>query len=324
MKQGFIFASLLALSAPNWAGILDDNEARKAILELRGEMRQRDSENLARDLDHTRKIQALSDQLDTLGRAAAVSNAKLASDLTDSRKEQGKLDEKVSEKINEKQKDFDRQLDALRSTVVDLNAALSRLKEDNAQLRGQLEVAANNQQNAAKSQANEQQAATRRLQILETDLDARLKKLEPRTVAVDGKEALVDRAEESSFNAALNQFKATDYKSAARAFETFVAQYPQSGLQPSAQFWLGNSQFAAKDSKSALATLQNMMQKFPQHPRAPDAYLTMGHCYEDMNDKKRSAELYTYVISAFPNSPQAQVAQESLPKKAPPAPPKKR
>jgi hypothetical protein len=50
----------------------------------------------------------------------------------------------------------------------------------------------------------------------------------------------------------------------------------------------------------------------------------MGHCYEDMNDKKRSAELYTYVISAFPNSPQAQVAQESLPKKAPPAPPKKR
>jgi tol-pal system protein YbgF len=271
------------------AAIFDDDEARKAILELRTEVRQRDAEQ-------SRKNQLLSEQLDTLGRATGTSNSKLSSDLQDANK----------------------QLDTLRGSLLDLNNALNRLKEDNARLRGQLEVLGNTQQTTSKTQTIEQQAWAKKLQALEADTDARLKKLEPRTVAVDGKEAIVDRAEESSFNAALNQFKATDYKSATRAFETFVAQYPQSSLQATAQFWLGNSQFAAKDSKAALATLQNMMQKFPQHTRAADAYLTMGHCYEDMNDKKRSAEMYNYVITAFPNTPQAQTAQEVLPKKAPP------
>jgi tol-pal system protein YbgF len=289
-------ALLCLLSAnPLHAAIFDDDEARKAILDLRTEVRQRDAEQ-------SRKNQLLSEQLDTLGRATATSNAKLTSDLQDANK----------------------QLDTLRGSLLDLNSALNRLKEDNARLRGQLEVLGNAQQTSSKTLTTEQQLWVKKLQTLETDTDARLKKLEPRTIAVDGKEAIVDRAEESSFNAALNQFKATDYKSATRAFETFVAQYPQSSLQATAQFWLGNSQYAAKDAKTALATLQNMMQKFPQHSRAADAYLTMGHCYEDMNDKKRSAEMYTYVITAFPNTPQAQAAQEVLPKKTPPAPPKKR
>jgi tol-pal system protein YbgF len=262
---------------PLHAAIFDDNEARKAILDLRAEVRQRDAEQ-------TKKIQQLSEQLDTLGRASATSNARLSTDLQDTNK----------------------QIDTLRGLLLDLNNALNRQKEDSARLRGQIEVLSNT------------------LQKLAADTDARLKKLEPRAVAVDGKEAIVDRAEETSFNAALNQFKVTDYKAATRAFEAFVAQYPQSDLLQSAQFWLGNSQFAAKESKAALATLQNMMQKFPQHSRAADAYLTMGHCYEDMNDKKRSAEMYNYVITAFPNTTQAQAAQEALPKKAPPAPPKKR
>ncbi len=202
----------------------------------------------------------------------------------------------------------------MRSTVLDLNTALKIARDDNAKLRGMIEVAQNNVQ-----LSNRELQATKQKQLeLDAANDARLKKLEPRTVSIDGKEAVVDRTEEASFNAALNQFKAGEYKSAARAFETFVAQYPQSSLQASAQFWLGNSQYAAKDAKSALVTLQNMMQKYPQHARAADAYLTMGHCYEDLNDKKRSAELYTFVIGAFPGSPQAQIAQDALPKK--PAP----
>ncbi len=285
---GFFLVTLLCATTLH-AAIFDDDEARKAILDLRTEVR-------LRDADQARKIQTLSEQLDTLGRASATSNAKLSNDLQDANK----------------------QLDELRGTLLDLNTALSRLKEDNARLRGQLEVAGNTQQNAVKTHTAEQQLLAKKLQTLESDTDARLKKLEPRTVAIDGKEAVVDRTEESNFNAALNQFKTADYKAATRAFEAFVAQYPQSGLLATAQFWLGNSQYAAKDSKAALVTLQNMMQKFPQHTRAADAYLTMGHCYEDMNDKKRSAELYNFVIQSYPNTPQAQIAQEALPKKAPP------
>jgi tol-pal system protein YbgF len=269
-----VFASASALSLPAWAGLLDDDEARKAILELRTEVRTRDAEQV-------QKNQQLSDQLSNLGIASANSMAKLRNDLTEQSK----------------------QIETLRGNILDLNTALKAAKDDNAKLRGMVEVS-----------QNELQISKRKQQDLEAAADARLKKLEPRTVAIDGKETLVDKAEEASFNAALNQFKAADYKSASRAFETFAAQYPQSGLLASALFWLGNSQYAAKEPKTALTTLQNMMQKFPQHPRAGDAYLTMGHCYEEQNDKKRSAELYNYVIQAFPGTPAAQVALDALPK----------
>ncbi len=283
MKRYAALALVCAFHASAWAGFLDDDEARKAILDLRTEVRNRDA-------DQSQKTQQLADQLSNLGIASANSMAKLRSDLSEQSK----------------------QIDSLRSTILDLNSALKSARDDNARLRGMIEVTQNNVQLSSK----ELQAAKLRQQELEAANDARLKKLEPRTVSIDGKDALVDKAEESSFNAALNQFKAADYKSATRAFETFVVQYPQSGLQATALFWLGNSQFAAKDAKSALASLQTMMQKHPQHPRAADAYLTMGHCYDELGDKKRSIEHYNYVIKTFPGTPAAQAAQEALPKPA--------
>jgi tol-pal system protein YbgF len=322
MKRLATLACLTVLTLPAWAGFLDDDEARKAILELRAEVRSRDAEQ-------TQKIQALTalneqlntqltnqinNQISSLGIASANSLAKLRSDLADQSK----------------------QMDTLRGTILDLSISLKNTRDDNAKLRGMLEVV----QNSVQLSNNELQASKRKQQEFEAANEARLiateqrfnanfnaadnrfKKLEPRTIAVDGKEAVVDRAEESSFNAALNQFKAADYKSASRGFETFVAQYPQSGVLSTALFWLGNSQFAAKDPKSALETLQGMMQKFPQHVRAADAYLTIGHCYDELGDKKRSADQYNYVIQNFAGSPAAQAAQEALPKPViAPAPP---
>lgn len=375
MKRLFALVLLATLSAAPRAGLLDDDEARKAILELRTEVRTRDLEVRAREaesrareaqalsqargreLELSQRIQALSDQIGSLGIASANSSAKLRSDIGDQAK----------------------QIETLQSTLIDLNAALKGVRDENAKLRGLIEVAQNNAQMGSRTlkadlqkefqlalqtelqanrqtlqtelQANrqkqqqleqkQQQAEQKQQQVeqkqqqveqkqqqldqkqqdLELASDTRLKKLEPRTVSVDGKEALVDKTEENNFNAALNLFKAADYRGATRAFETFIVQYPQSGLQATALFWLANSQFAAKDARTALASFQGMMQKFPQHPRAADAHLTMGHCLDELGDKRRSIDQYNYVMSTFPGTPAAQVAQDSLPKPVPPKPP---
>ena len=47
---------------------------------------------------------------------------------------------------------------------------------------------------------------------LYADLDARLKKLEPATLTVDGRTATVDRAEQMAYEAALTQFRSGDFK----------------------------------------------------------------------------------------------------------------
>jgi tol-pal system protein YbgF len=281
MKRLLVAASVLTFALPSWAGLLDDDEARKAILDLRNEVRQRDAQQ-------TQSNQTVADQVSTLGIASANSMAKLRSDLAEQSK----------------------QIELLRATLLELNASLKNNRDDNSKLRGQLEVAQNN----AQLSVRELQALKLKLTESEAANDARFKKLEPRTVAIDGKEALVDKAEEASFNAALNQFKAADYKGASKGLDAFVVQYPQSGLIASAYYWLGSSHYAARDPKTAITHFQTMLQKSPQHPRAADAYLTMARAHDELGDKKRSAELYQYVIKQYPDTAASAVALESLPK----------
>jgi TolA-binding protein len=72
-----------------------------------------------------------------------------------------------------------------------------------AKLRGQIEVLANDIANAQKRQKD-----------FYVDLDARLRKLEPREVTIDGKTAQVDPGEQRGYEAAMQLFKAGDYKAA--------------------------------------------------------------------------------------------------------------
>ncbi len=76
MKQLAALVLITFFSTSTWAGLLDDDEARKAILDLRAEVRRSDA-------DHAQKIQLLNDQMSSLGIASANSMAKLRSDLTE-------------------------------------------------------------------------------------------------------------------------------------------------------------------------------------------------------------------------------------------------
>lgn len=243
------------------AGLFDDEEARKALLDLRKEVR---DTNTAQD----KRLDDLLRQLQLTLEANTESK-----------------------------------LDAAKRTQLELSTQLTQNREEQAKLRGQIEVL-----------ANELATQQRRSRDLEAALDARLKKLEPRTMAVDGKETVVDKSEETAFNAALNQFKASDYKAATAAFQSYVAQYPQSGLLASAYFWLGNSQYANRDAKAAFNSLQVMLSKAADHPRAADAHLTMAHCLNELGDKKGAQKTFAYVASTYPNTAAAEAASQQLPK----------
>ena len=269
MPASFFAACFFLLALPAHAGLFEDDEARKAILELR-------TKNEAQD----RLIEATRREIDAL------------------RKD---LDAKKIE------------IDTAKRSALEQNNALSQNRDEIAKLRGQTELLGN--------ELAKQQRASR---DIEAALDARLKKLEPRTLALDGKETIVDRAEESAYNAGLNQFKAGDYKSAAAALANFIAQYPQSPLNANAQFWLGSSHYANRDPKAAIATLQALLQKFPEYVRAPDTWLTLGNAQADANDKRAAEKTYQYIVAQYPTSQAADIAKDKLPKVPVKAPPKKK
>ena len=188
-------------AAPAHAGIFDDDEARKAVLDLRA------------------KTESLTSQMS-----------------------------------------------AAQRTILDQSAQLDQMNQQVATLRGQNEDL-QNQVSTLKKQQQDYYA----------DLDGRLKKFEPQQQTVDGVQGLVKPGENDAFNAALQQFRNGDFKGATAAFKDFVANFPDSPYQPTAQYWLGNALYAQRDYKGSTAVLQNVVRQYPTHPRAPEALLSIAN-----------------------------------------------
>jgi tol-pal system protein YbgF len=240
-------AALLALAAwlplQSHAGILNDDEARKAILDLRAKV-----DGIARDLN---------------GRIDA------------------KADKTVSlEMVNQHEQ-----------TMAEI-----------AKLRGQLELL-----------SNEITTAQKRQKDFYTDLDARIRKLEPRQVSIDGQEAAVAPDEQTTYETAMATFKAGDYKTAATQLGAFVQRYPQSSYASNAQYWLGNSYYAQRDCKKAIAAQQVVASTYPDSAKAPDAMLNIGTCYAELKDKKAASKALKDLIAKYPDSAAAQAARDRLP-----------
>src|SRR5471030_1982627 len=184
--------------------------------------------------------------------------------------------------------------------TLDLVAQNEQTLQQTAQLRGQIEVLANDLANAQKRQKD-----------FYVDLDARLRKLEPHQVEIDGKAAQVDPAEQKAYDAALLLFKAGDYKNAAGALTDFVRMYPESGYAANAQYWLGNAYYAQRDCKSAIAAQQVVIKAYADSPKAADAMLNIASCQTELKDKGAKKTLQE-LIKNYPDSSAAATAKERL------------
>ena len=224
------------------AGLLDDDEARRAILDLRSKV-----ENLSRDVNA---------RIDT------------------------KLD---------------------RSAMLDLANQHEQTMQEIARLRGQLEVL-----------ANEVATAQKRQKDFYADLDARITKLEPRQVSIDGRETEVDPGELKAYEAAMKLFTAGDYQGAANALADFVRRYPGSNYAPNAQYWLGNAYYAQRDYKNAIASQEIVVSTYKDSPKAPDAMLNIASSHIELKDKKSAKKALQQLVAKYPESTAAATAKDRL------------
>ncbi len=258
--QLWFAASLVVLAALSMvmsnarAGLFDDEEARKAIVDIRAKM-----------AEQQRSLDGL---------------AKQANDLSN------KIEKNVEP--------------AIRSQL-DLQNQIESMRQEIAKLRGQLEV-----------QTNELAQTQKRQRDVYADLDTRLKKYEPSQVQVDGKTVAVDPNEKRTYEAALAQFRAGDFRTAQTGFQTFVAQYPESAFTPSAVFWMGSAQFALKDYKNTITTNQLFLGKYADHPRAPDALLNVAYAQIETGDRRTARKTLETVVEKYADTPAAQTAKERM------------
>ena len=190
---------------------------------------------------------------------------------------------------------------ASQAAMLDLQNQLDKHKSENAQLRGQIESLQKQSDDLSNNQKSFYQ-----------DLDARISRLEPQTVEVEGVTGIVQAGEKSSYDEALKSFQAGQIKNADSEFTTFIRKYPSSPYLPLALYWSGNTKYALKDYKAAITQLQGLISRYPGHQRVPAATLTMANANLESGKKAIAKKLLTDLISKYPDSDAAKEAKPIL------------
>lgn len=196
--------------------------------------------------------------------------------------------------------------------VLALVSQIEALREEMRQLRGQIEVVANNVEMSAKRQRD-----------MYVDLDTRLRRLEqpagagtsaPGAAAVPpGQVANAAAGEDARiYEAAQNQRRIGNYQAAIVAFQGFLAQYPQSPLAPRAQYWIGDSYFNLRDFKNAIANQQKLIATYPDSASVPDAMLNIASCQLELGDTAAARRSMDTLVARYPTSEAAEKARRRL------------
>jgi len=209
-------------------------------------------------------------------------------------------------------------------SMLDLQSQIEALNGEIRKLRGQNEEIAHGLQ-----------AAEKRQKDFYVDLDTRLRRFESAEEAA--KEAAAKEAakevvpasavlpvaaipadpsdpapENRAFESAYGLFKGGNHANAAKAFQEFLNQYPDSAHVANANYWLGKSQFALKDYNGALTTYQRLLNDFPDTPKAADALFGIAACQRGLKRSVAARKTLQQLVAKYPASEAASKAKKLL------------
>ncbi|MFN9030776.1 MAG: tol-pal system protein YbgF [Betaproteobacteria bacterium] len=194
-----------------------------------------------------------------------------------------------------------KKLDTAQRSQLELVNQNDLLRQDIARLRGQVDTL-----------TNEVSTLQRRNKDLYSDLDTRLKNLEPKPVSVDGKSLTIARDEQAAYDAALVLFRAGQFQDSIRGLQSFLVRYPASAYVPSAHYWIGNAHYALKDYRNAIASQQVVIDRFADTARAPEALLNIAASQQELNQRGNARTTLQRIIKEYPDSESAKLARERL------------
>ena len=273
MRSVFAAVCCLCISSAQ-AGLFEDDEARRAILDLRQKVEQLQQQSAQMQQQNVQMQQQNVEQLRATKNENAVS----------------------IEQVNA-------QLTQLRRSLLELSNMIEGLRSELANSRGKSEQLARDLADAQRLQKDIVQGT-----------EDRLKRLEPSKVSVDGLEFMALPAEIRDYDSALATMRKGDFAQALPAFSEFVRRYPASGYQPSALFWLGNLNYSQRNYKEALSHYRALVSASPAHLRAPEAMLSIANCQLELKDARASRKTLEELVKDYAESEAASLAKGRLAK----------
>ena len=195
--------------------------------------------------------------------------------------------------------------------LADMQNQIEALKQEVANLKGDLEVAQHNLE-----------ATQTRQKDLYTDTDTRLRRIEsgpaPAPTPANGASgavAPVAAAEEKDVKALADAnllSQSAKHKEAFAAFDSFLKEYPTSKLAPEALYGMGYSQFGLKNYKSSIATQQKVLDLHPESAKVPEAMFNMANSQIQLGQVSSAKKTLRDLIAKFPDATVTPNAQKRL------------
>ncbi len=207
------------------------------------------------------------------------------------------------------QQAFEQRLTALeaiaKNGLIDMQAQVEALKQENSRLKGDLELAAHNLDLAQQRQKD-----------LYTDIDTRLRNLESSSAQAAAAETAATTVKESEEQKQLDVANALSkdakHKEAFGAYDKFIKDFPDSPLVAEALYGLGYSQFALKNYKSAIITQQKLLDTHPDSAKVPDAMLNKANSQIQLGQVTAAKTTLRELVKKYPDSEVTPIAQKRL------------
>jgi tol-pal system protein YbgF len=249
-----------ALQVPAYAGIFDDDEARKAILELRERNAKSQEESDKRYAELARRIERLDQLTDRL------------------------------EKASRAQLELNNDIAALRQEIARLRGQVEVQANDTSRLQKELSTAQTQQRTLASTVDDR----LKRMEPIQVTLDGSTVSVEPREKQLfdaglnafkgaDYKGALTsltrlnEEYPQTAYQAnawfwsASALFALKDYKAAIATHERMLKRYPEHARSADAMLNMAVAQIESSDKRNGRRSLELVIERFPQSPAATSA-----------------------------------------------------
>jgi len=305
----FYICLLLLSGGVATAQVFPDNEARRAILDLRVEVK-RITEDIKKISDDTKRFSEENKKnIDKLQSEKQVSDLKLekANDVI-ARLQQSVRDSQLE--ASRLQQEIDKLNRVQNQAVLQLKSDSEALKQQIAELRGEREQLS---RDISVVQRNQKDLTTG-IEDRISKIDQRFSKIEPLMVKIDGLEFQSEQAEKKDYELALSTFKRGEYTGAVNAFTVFLRKYPNSGFRQSALFWVASAKFVKGDYVDTTNQLRAFLNMNETHNRYPEAMLTLANAQIELNLSLDAKKTLEDLIRDYPSSEAAKAATERLAK----------
>ena len=196
--------------------------------------------------------------------------------------------------------------------LADMQNQIETLKQEVANLKGDLEVAQHNLD-----------ATQTRQKDLYTDTDTRLRRIEGGTVSPSNgasnaapantpSQPVAEDKDAKAFADANALSQSAKHKEAFAAFDAFLKEYPNSKLVADALYGMGYSQFALKNYKSSIATQQKVIDLHPDSPKVPDAMFNMANGQIQLGQVSSAKKTLRDLVAKYPDAGVTPSAQKRL------------